>query len=118
VPTFRDGKTRITNGQSIDFDQGIVQDTIGLEVDFFWDGDKKQFIPQRGADGSLLGAGYSDINLEKCLSATYGQPINANPSAVLSGCYKTSEGRYGKFHIVDWDLAGNLTIEWVTWDYR
>ena len=81
-------------------------------------GEKKQFTPQRGATGAMLSIGYDDINLERCLSISYGQPIDANPAILITGCYKTSEGRYGKFHVTDWDLAGNLTIEWVTWDYR
>jgi len=118
VPVLRDGKTHITNGQSIDFDQGTVQDTIGPDVDFYWDGEKKQFTPQRGATGALLSISFDDINLERCRSISYGQPIDANPATLITGCYKTSEGRYGKFHVTDWDLAGNLTIEWVTWDYR
>ena len=118
VPVLRDGKTRITNGQSIDFDQGTVQDTIGPDVDFYWDGERRQFIPQRGATGALLSIGYGDIDLERCLSISYGQPIDANPATLITGCYKTSEGNYGKFYVTEWDLAGNLTIEWVTWNYR
>ncbi len=117
VPVLRDGKNRLTHGQSIDFDSGAVQDTIGPDVDFYWDGQKKQFTPQRGADGALLGIGYGDINLETCLSAAYGRPINADFNTLLTGCYKTSDDRYGKFHVTDWDLAGNLTVEWLTWDY-
>jgi len=118
VPVLRDGKTHITNGQSIDFDQGTVQDTIGPDVDFYWDGEKKQFTPQRGATGSLLSIDIDDIDLERCLSISYGQPIDANPATLITGCYKTSEGRYGKFHVTEWDVVGNLTLEWVTWDYR
>ncbi|MFC1976453.1 hypothetical protein ACFLXQ_08640, partial [Chloroflexota bacterium] len=115
----RDGKNKIINGQSIDFDEGVVHDSIGADVDFYWDGPKKQFTPQRGATGSLLSSSYGDITLERCLSASYGQPINAGDgSALMSGCYITSEGRYGKFYVTEWDLAGNLTIEWLTWDYR
>jgi hypothetical protein len=29
-------------------------------------------------------------------------------------CHQTNEGRYGKFYVSEWDLAGNLTIEWLT----
>jgi hypothetical protein len=118
VPILRQGRTRISSGQSIDFDQGTVQDTIGSDVDFYWDGAKKQFTPQRGATGAMLSITYDDIDLERCRSISYGQPIDANPATLITGCYKTSEGNYGKFHVNEWDLAGNLTIEWVTWDYR
>jgi hypothetical protein len=118
VPVLRAGTTHITDGQSIDFDLGTVQDTIGLDVDFYWDGEQRQFTPQRGATGAMLSIGFNDITLERCLSISYGQPINANPATLITGCYKTSEGRYGKFHVSEWDLASNLTIEWVTWDYR
>ncbi|MBN1220930.1 MAG: SH3 domain-containing protein [Anaerolineae bacterium] len=119
VPVLRSGRNRIVHGQSIDFDQGVVQDTIGSDVDFYWDGQKKQFIPQRGATGALLSSSYGDITLDRCLTASYGQPINTgNGTALMTGCYKTSQGRYGKFYVAEWDLAGNLTVEWLTWDYR
>jgi hypothetical protein len=120
VPVLRDGKTRIVSNQSIDFDQGIVQDGAGGPgADFFWDGQKKQFFPQGSAIGTLLSWSYGDIALPDCLSASYGQPIDVRGGAILiTGCYKTNEGRFGKFYVSEWDLAGNLTIEWLTWDYR
>ena len=119
APVLRDGKTRMVHGQSIDFDQGVVLDNIGAEVDFYWDGQKRQFYPQRGATGALLSVPYGNIRLVDCLSTSYGQPINAGGgSGLMTGCYKTSKGRYGKFYVSEWDLAGNLTVEWVTWDYR
>jgi hypothetical protein len=119
VPVLRDGKLRIIPGQSIDFDQGVVQDSIGPATDFYWDGQQKQFLPQGSAIGTLLSSPYGDITVSNCLSASYGQPIDVRGGAVLmTGCYKTNEGRYGKFYVSEWDLAGNLTIEWLTWDYR
>jgi hypothetical protein len=119
VPVLRDGKLRIIPGQSIDFDQGVVQDSIGPATDFYWDGQQKQFRPQGSAVGTLLSSSYGDITVSHCLSASYGQPIDVRGGAVLmTGCYKTNEGRYGKFYVSEWDLAGNLTIEWLTWDYR
>jgi hypothetical protein len=119
VPVFRDGKLSIIPDQSIDFDQGVVQDSISPATDFYWDGQQKQFRPQGSAVGTLLSSSYGDITLSHCLSASYGQPIDVRGGAVLmTGCYKTNEGRYGKFYVSEWDLAGNLTIEWLTWDYR
>jgi hypothetical protein len=118
-PVLRDGKTRIANGQSVDFDQGIVQDNPGSGADFLWDAQRQQFFPQGGATGALLGSPYEELNLEKCLSVSYGQPITGvDGSSLISGCYRTNEGRYGKFLVSDWDLSGNLTITWLTWDYR
>ncbi len=119
VPVWEDGKVRMVSGQSIDFDQGVVQDTAGSNTDFFWDGAQQQFTPQNGATGALLSDPYDQIGLADCLEATYGQPIaGVDGSTLVTGCYKTSEGRYGKFYVSDWDTAANLTINWLTWDYR
>jgi hypothetical protein len=119
APVLRDGKTRIANGQSVDFDQGIVQDSTGSGSDFLWDAQKQQFFPQGGATGALIGSSYDGIGLDKCLSVSYGQPITGvDGSTPITGCYRTNEGRYGKFYVSDWDLSGNLTITWLTWDYR
>lgn len=117
VPIFRDGKIRIAHNQSVDFDQGIVHSDAG--ADFLWDGQKKQFFPQSGAAGALLGKSYMAIILDDCLKAAYNQPITGVAgSALITGCYITSEKRYGKFFVSEWDLSGNLTIEWVTWSYQ
>ena len=95
------------------------QDTAGANTDFFWDGDQQRFTPQNGATGALLSDPYDQIELADCLDATYGQPISGvGGSTLITGCYKTSEGRYGKFYVSDWDTAANLTINWLTWDYR
>jgi hypothetical protein len=119
VPVYRDGKIRIVNGQSVDFDQGVVQDAGGSGADFYWNGTQQRFTPQGGATGALLRMPSGDISLNDCLSATYGQPITGvDGSALVTGCYITSEGRYGKFFVSDWDINANLTITWLTWDYR
>lgn len=119
VPVWRDGKISIVNGQSIDFDQGVVQDTPGPESDFLWDASQQKFIPRGGASGAWLGAEYNTIDLETCLGATYGQPITGiDGSTLITGCYITTNGRYGKFYVSEWDLSGNLTVIWLTWDYR
>ncbi|MBN1992979.1 MAG: SH3 domain-containing protein [Anaerolineae bacterium] len=118
VPVLRDGKTRLVHAQSIDFDQGLVQDNVGPASDFYWDWQQKQFFPKGGASGALLSKSYGDITLPDCLAAAYDRPIDVGGGAVLlTGCYKTNEGRYGKFYVSDWDLGGNLTVEWLTWDY-
>jgi hypothetical protein len=57
--------------------------------------------------------------LASCLSASYGRPITGiDGSTLVTGCYKTNEGRYGKFFVSDWDPSANLTVNWLTWDYR
>ncbi len=119
IPVLRDGKTRLVNGQSIDFDQGVVQDNVGSGADFYWDGQQKRFLPQGTSTGALIGSAYEEISLTDCLSVSYGQPITGiDGSSRITGCYKTSEGRYGKFYVSEWDLVGNLTVIWLTWDYR
>jgi len=119
VSVYRDGKIRIVNGQSVDFDQGVVQDAGGSGADFYWNGAQQRFTPQGGATGALLRVSYGDISLTDCLSATYGQPITGvDGSTLVTGCYITNEGRYGKFFVSDWDINANLTITWLTWDYR
>ena len=118
VPVRDQGRLRVVNDQSLDFDQGVVEDGVAGGADFYWDGQRKVFTPKNGADGALLSAGYGDITLSQCLSAGYGHPIAPNPAILPTGCYKTSEGRYGKFYVSEWDFAGNLTVEWLTWEYR
>lgn len=118
VSIFRDGKIRIANGQYIDFDQGLVQAAVEGSTDFQWDGQAKQFSPFNGATGTLLTKSYPDITFQDCQTAAYNQPISGvDGSSSVKGCYLTSEGRYGKFLISEWDLAFNLTIEWQTWNY-
>jgi hypothetical protein len=119
VPVWRDGKVRIASGQYVDFDQGFVQSESGGGVDFYWDGQQQQFFPQDGAAGVLLSRSYDEITLDDCRAVSYGQPIvGVDGSTQVKGCYITNEGRYGKFLISEWDLAANLTIQWLTWDYR
>ncbi len=119
VPVWQDGKVRILNGQSVDFDQGVVQDASSSGTDFYWDGSQQRFTPRNGASGALVGRPYDQISLADCLAATYGQPISGvGGSALITGCYITNEGRYGKFHVSEWDLAANLTVSWLTWNYR
>jgi len=119
VPVWRDGKIRIANGQSVDFDEGLILSESDDEVDFRWDGGSRQFVPRNGAAGTLLGENYNDITLEDCLSAEYNRPISGiDGSSRVTGCYITNEDRYGRFFVSEWDLAANLTIEWLTWDYE
>lgn len=119
APVYKDGKTAIVSGQSIDFDQGVVQVGPTADADFLWDGQQKRFLPQGSAAGTLLGSSYDQISLGTCLAADYGRPIpDISTSTTITGCYETNQGRYGKFFVTDWDLAGNLTISWLTWDYR
>ncbi|MDX1522212.1 MAG: SH3 domain-containing protein [Anaerolineae bacterium] len=119
APVYKDGRTAIVSGQSIDFDQGVVQVGTTGDADFLWDGQQKRFLPQGSATGTLLGSSYDQINLGTCLAADYGRPIpDISTSTTITGCYKTNQGRYGKFFVTDWDLAGNLTINWQTWNYR
>ena len=119
VPVWQDGKVRILNGQSVDFDQGIVQDVSGSATDFYWDGGGRRFMPRNGASGALLSKPYDQITVADCEAATYGQPIaGIDGSTLITGCYITNEGRYGKFYVSDWDLSANLTVSWLTWAYR
>ncbi len=119
VPVYRDGKTRMVHDQTIDFDQGVIQQGAGGSgADFYWDAQKKQFFPQAGSSGTLFDRSYETIALADCLDTDFGQLPQINPTGRITGCYKTGEGRYGKFWISEWDLAGNLTIVWLTWDTR
>lgn len=113
---LRDGKIRIADGQFIDFDQGLVLGTGDPRSDFQWSGSTQKFWPQTGATGSLLGRPYGEITLDECLNTAYDKPIEGiDGSTQVTGCYRTNEGRYGKFLVSEWDLAANLTIEWLTW---
>lgn len=117
VPVLRDGKVRIAAGQFLDFDQGLVQSAADTNTDFQWDGQTKQFLPLNGATGTLLAKAYGDITFADCKTAAYDKPIaGVDGSAPVTGCYRTSQARYGKFLISEWDLAFNLTIEWLTWN--
>lgn len=120
VPVYRDGKTRIVPDQTIDFDQGVIQSGSGNPgADFYWDGQQRQFVPQSGSSGTLSGRSFDEITFEDCRGANYGQPLrDINPASRITGCYRTSEGRYGKYWVSEWDVSANLTIVWLTWDYR
>jgi hypothetical protein len=119
VPVLRDGEIRVANGQSIDFDQGLIVSGPGGGADFLWDGQRRQFFPQNGAAGALLGGSYDNIDLDDCQDVEYNQPISGvDGSGQVTGCFITNEGRYGKFFVSEWDLAANLTIEWLTWDVK
>jgi hypothetical protein len=119
IPVLRDGKVRIANNQYVDFDQGLVLSDSGDGADFQWRAGEQRFIPQNGADGALINKSYGDITFNNCRNASYGQPIGGvDGSSQVTGCYITDEDRYGKFAISEWDAAGNLTIQWLTWDYK
>ncbi len=115
-PVLRDGKIRIADGQYIDFDQGLVLAEGDPRSDFQWSGTNQQFFPQGGASGSLLSRPFGEITLAECQNVAYNKPIDGvDGSTQVTGCYRTGEGRFGKFLVSEWDLAANLTIEWVTW---
>ncbi len=116
APVLRDGKTRIADGQYIDFDQGLVSSTAQIGSDFVWSGNNQQFYPHGSGSGTLLSRPYGDIRLDECKTASYDKPIDGvDGSTQVTGCYITNEGRYGKFLVSECDLAANLTIEWQTW---
>ena len=119
VSVYRDGRNRLGNKQSIDFDDGLVYDDADDETDFIWDAGAQSFTQRNGASGALLRRGYDDIDVDDCEDAAYDRPIEGiDGSGQVSGCYITSDDRYGKFLVSEWDLRGNLTVEWVTWDYK
>lgn len=117
-PVLRDGKVRIANNQFLDFDQGLVQPDSNTDTDFQWSGQARQFLALNGATGTLINKSYSDITFQDCQTAAYDKPISGvDGSSPVRGCYKTSQGRFGRFVISEWDVALNLTIEWQTWNY-
>lgn len=120
VPVYRDGKTRIVPDQTIDFDQGVIQPgSSNPGADFYWDIQQRQFVPQSGSSGTFSGRPFDEITFEDCRGASYGQPLrDLNPGSRITGCYRTNEGRYGKYWVSEWDVSGNLTVVWLTWDYR
>lgn len=119
VPVISDGKSKILDGQTIDFDRGVIQGADGAGADFLWNGQQKKFTPQSGATGAFVGEVFEDISLDDCRSVTYGQPFpDVGSVSRITGCYRTNEGRFGKFFITEWDAEGNLTIQWLTWDFR
>jgi hypothetical protein len=119
VPIINDGKSKILNGQTIDFDRGVIQGSDGAGADFFWDGQEKRFMPQNGATGAFVGDVFEEIGLNDCRSVTYGQPFpDVGSVSRITGCYRTDQGRYGKFFISEWSADASLTMQWVTWDFR
>lgn len=119
VPVYRDGKIRITNKQSIDFDAGLVYSDADEDTDFVWDAGAQGFTQRNGASGALVGRNFNEIGLNICQDAAFDRPVaGIDGSSQVTGCYITSEDRYGKFFVSDWDLTGNLTVEWVTWNYE
>jgi uncharacterized protein YgiM (DUF1202 family) len=119
VTVISDGKSKILNGQTIDFDRGVIQGSDGAGADFFWDGQEKRFMPQNGATGAFVGDVFEEISLSDCRSVTYGQPFpDVGSVSRITGCYRTDQGRYGKFFISEWSADASLTMQWVTWDFR
>jgi hypothetical protein len=116
IAVYREGESRVTNNQYIDFDQGVVSSDSTEGADFRWEAEARQFVPRNSADGALLSRSFNDIRLADCVSAPYGEPISGiDGSSLITGCYITNEDRYGKFFVSEWDASGNLTIQWVTW---
>jgi uncharacterized protein YraI len=119
VPVINYGKTNILNNQTIDFDRGFILEPSMEGGDFLWSVDQAKFVPQNGATGAFLGDPFDEIILDDCRSVTYGQPFpNAGSVSRITGCYRTNEGRLGKFFVPEWGSDGSLAIQWVTWDYR
>lgn len=120
VAIVNDGKSKILDGQTIDFDRGVIQGSDGGGADFLWDGQQTQFLPRSGATGAFVGDVFEDISLTDCRSVTYGQPFpKVGSISRITGCYRTGEGRYGKFFVTEWSADdASLTMQWVTWDFR
>jgi hypothetical protein len=119
VPVISDGKSKILDGQTIDFDRGVIQGTGAPGADFLWDGQQKRFLPQGGASGAFVGDVFEEISLADCRSVTYGQPFpDIGTVSRITGCYRTTEGRFGKFFVIEWSADASLTLQWLTWDFR
>ncbi|NJN93148.1 MAG: SH3 domain-containing protein [Anaerolineales bacterium] len=120
VTIISDGKSKILDSQTIDFDRGVIQGSDGAGADFLWDGQQRRFVPRNGAAGAFVGDVFEDISLDDCRSVTYGQPFpDVTSVSRVTGCYRTSEGRYGKFFVSEWSLSdASLTMQWLTWDFR
>jgi hypothetical protein len=115
-PVLDSGRFSISNGQTIDFDRGLVQGDGAAGADFLWDVGAREFRPRNGASGALINKPFDTISLVDCSSATYGIPIvGVDGSVPIVGCYKTSEARFGKFVISGWEITGKVTIDWLTW---
>lgn len=116
VKVLGSGKINVIGGQAIDFDQGLVLNDGSNVVDFYWNAAGKTFERRNSAVGVLLDLPFADITLTHCMTASYGTPITGvDGSKPIIGCYKTSQGRFGKFFVSNWDLTGKLTIDWLTW---
>ena len=110
------GRFSMIDGQTIDFDQGLVQDESVAGSDFLWDVGAREFKPRGGAVGTLLDKPYADITFENCAAASYGAPIaGVDGSQPIIGCYRTNGDRFGKFVISGWEVTGKVTIDWLTW---
>jgi hypothetical protein len=120
VTVISDGKSKILDGQTIDFDRGVIQGSDGAGADFLWQGGDEKFTPQNGASSAFVGDVFEDISLADCRSVTYGQPFpDVGSVSRVTGCYRTNEGRYGKFFVTEWNSSdASLTLQWVTWDFR
>jgi hypothetical protein len=120
VTVISDGKSKILDGQTIDFDRGVIQGPDGAGADFLWDGQNTQFLPRGGATGAFVGDVFEEISLTDCRSVTYGQPLpEVGAVSRITGCYRTGEGRYGKFFVTEWSVDdASLTMQWVTWNFR
>ncbi len=119
VPIFREGRSKITHGQTIDFDSGEVYNSEESGADFYWDGDAQKFLPLSGASGAVLSKSYGDISLSDCRDADYNKAIKSTTDpTTVAGCFITSKDHWGRFHITDFDSsAKRLTVEWLVWDY-
>ncbi len=117
APVRRDGRITLLSGQAVDFDDGVVQDDSGSIIDLAWDFQQRGFSRRNGAIGVLMSESFNDLTVTDCVDAPYGAPISGvDISGSVVGCYRTSEDRLGKFSIVDWDLTGKVTLDWLTWE--
>lgn len=115
------GEVTINDGDNIDLDEGNIQPNDFDGADFQWDAEDQEFEAKRDSTGEVLELRFTAIELSDCQNTDFS---DANDDIQIdeiddSGCYITSEGRYGKFGLVSQvaDTEGSIIVRWQTWSY-
>jgi hypothetical protein len=128
-PIHSTGLATIPGTWTFDLDEGVIGPAAG--EDFWWEiisasAHERSLVPRNGATYSIRGPqDLEDVDYSECDGATYsGATIQANqagPNQIPGNtvvCYRTSEGRTGKFRVEGYvgGMNNDLRIRWTTWD--
>jgi hypothetical protein len=111
---YRTGKLTIDNGSSVDFDAGTSVGGPNLDVWLHYVSDSERYLEP--TNGALLKAMSGTPSYDTCKGTTLGNAaVNFTDFSTQSYfCYKTSDGRYGRFQVEKVE-GDSISFDFRTW---